>query len=52
MGNLCIEWKTEPVTWTYFFSHLLWKEIVSSLEIHIPLGKVDQISADRELGSG
>lgn len=35
-----------------FVSHLLWKEIVSSLEIHIPLGKVDQISADRELGSG
>jgi hypothetical protein len=35
-----------------FVSHLLWKEIVSSLEIHIPFGKADQISADMEFGRG
>lgn len=33
-----------------FVSHLLWKEIVSSLEIHIPFGKAEQISADRGFG--
>lgn len=34
------------------FSRLLWKEAVSSLEIRIPFGKADQISADREFGRG
>lgn len=38
--------------WDLFVSHLLWKEIVSSLEIHIPFGKADQISADSKFGSG